>query len=235
MPLRYHRVRIVYSRVSCPVNLKERQWRLREDSILDAAYELLAERGAGGVSMDDIAARAGVSKPTLYQHFASKDDLVVSVGVRMMGRSQAALEARAPGTPAVDHIVEVLTEGLTRRAGLWSMRVAMPMALAEQDPAWLAQRGRVQAALARLVDEAKAEGDIDARFPTPVVVRMLSRLFRGDYEDLLAAGVVTPEGLGEALIAIAFGGLRPRADADAAHTPPTLAGAEPVPARVRTA
>jgi AcrR family transcriptional regulator len=235
VPLRYCRVRFVYSGVST-VNLRERQRRLREDMILDAAYDLIAGRGAGEVSMDDIAARAGVSKPTLYQHFASKDELVVRVGIRLMGQSQAALEARTADTPAVDHIVRVLTEGLTRRAGLWSARVAVPLPLAEADPAYLDQRARVQAALARLVDEAKAEGDIDARFPTPVVVRMLSRLFRGDYEDLLTAGVVTPEGLGEALIAIAFGGLRPRAARDAAPPVPALAaGVETIPARVRTA
>jgi AcrR family transcriptional regulator len=208
------------------VNLKERQRRLREESILDAAYELVAGRGADGVSMDDIAARAGVSKPTLYQHFASKDELLVRVGMRHMARSQAAFEARDPAVPAVEHIVRVLTEGLIRRAGLWAARVVIPGPLAEANPAYLAQRARVQAALARLVDEAKAEGDIDPRYPTPVVVRMLSRLFRGDYEDLLTDGAVSPETLGETLIGIAFGGLRPRAPHD------TIPAA---PARVRTA
>jgi AcrR family transcriptional regulator len=190
--------------------LKERQWQLREDAILAAAYEIIAERGTGEVCMDDIAARAGVSKPTLYQHFAGKDELIVSVSMQLMRRSEEALAARAEGTRALDHLARTLREGLARRAGLWSARVALPRAMAEANPAYRRQRERVQAQLARLVDEAKAEGDVDPRFPTAVVVRMLSRLFRGDYEDLLAEGVVTPEELGAVLIDIALGGLRPR-------------------------
>jgi AcrR family transcriptional regulator len=221
------------------LTLKERQWALREDAILDAAYEILAERGTGETSMDDIAARAGVSKPTLYQHFASKDELLVRAGMRLMRQSEAALEARAPGTRALDHLARTLREGLVRRAGLWSARVAIPPALADADPAYRQQRQRVQAALARLVDEAKAEGDVDARFPTPVVVRMLSRFFRGDYEDLLAAGTVTPDELGATLIAIALGGLRPRGAGEGGgwnggeDGVPALAA--PVAARVTTA
>jgi AcrR family transcriptional regulator len=190
--------------------LKERQWRLREDAILSAAYEIVAERGTGDVSMDDIAARAGVSKPTLYQHFAGKDELIVSVSMQLMRHSEEALAARGEGTRALEHLARTLREGLAKRAGLWSARVAIPRALAEANPAYRRQRERVQAQLARLVDEAKEEGDVDARYPTAVVVRMLSRLFRGDYEDLLAAGVVSPDELGDVLISIALGGLEPR-------------------------
>ncbi|HET6230577.1 MAG TPA: TetR/AcrR family transcriptional regulator [Longimicrobiaceae bacterium] len=196
------------------MTLKERQWQLREDAILDAAYEIIAQRGTADVGMDDVAGRAGVSKPTLYQHFAGKDELIVSVSMRLMAQSEAALAAREPGTPALRHLARTLQESVARRAGLWSARVAIPREMAEANAQYRAQRTRVQAELARLVDEAKAEGDVDPRFPTPVVVRMLSRLFRGDYEDLLADGTVSPEELGSVLIGIAFGGLRPRLEAE---------------------
>jgi AcrR family transcriptional regulator len=46
--------------------------------ILDAAYGLFWRQGFLRVSMDDIAARANVTKRTLYQHFSSKDDLIKS-------------------------------------------------------------------------------------------------------------------------------------------------------------
>ena len=46
--------------------------------ILDAAYGLFWRQGFLRVGMDDIAARAGVTKRTLYQHFSSKDDLIKS-------------------------------------------------------------------------------------------------------------------------------------------------------------
>lgn len=44
--------------------------------ILDAAANAFYGRGIKNVSLDDIAAEAGVTKRTLYYHFASKDDLI---------------------------------------------------------------------------------------------------------------------------------------------------------------
>jgi AcrR family transcriptional regulator len=44
-------------------------------AILDAALELLAERGVDGVTIEGIAARAGVSRPTLYRRWSTKEDL----------------------------------------------------------------------------------------------------------------------------------------------------------------
>ncbi len=46
-------------------------------AILDAALELLAEVGPTGLSVEEVAARAGVSKATIYRRFQTKDDLVV--------------------------------------------------------------------------------------------------------------------------------------------------------------
>jgi AcrR family transcriptional regulator len=43
--------------------------------ILDAATELFTQQGFEATSVDDIAARAGVSKQTVYSHFGSKEDL----------------------------------------------------------------------------------------------------------------------------------------------------------------
>jgi AcrR family transcriptional regulator len=50
--------------------------------ILDAAYSLFWRKGFLRVSMDDIAARAGITKRALYQHFPSKDDLITSALAR---------------------------------------------------------------------------------------------------------------------------------------------------------
>lgn len=47
-------------------------------AILDSALALLAEVGPTGLSVDEVAARAGVSKATIYRRFPSKDDLVVA-------------------------------------------------------------------------------------------------------------------------------------------------------------
>lgn len=51
----------------------------RERRILKAALSVFSGKGFGGASMDDIAAAAGITKPTLYQYFASKDELFTAM------------------------------------------------------------------------------------------------------------------------------------------------------------
>ena len=45
--------------------------------LLDAARKLIAERGAEAVSMDDVAAAAGVGKGTLFRRFGSRSGLMI--------------------------------------------------------------------------------------------------------------------------------------------------------------
>src|ERR1700722_9113376 len=49
-----------------------------EQAILDAALEAIAERGVDGVGCEDIAARAGVGKATLYRRWPGKEDLLIA-------------------------------------------------------------------------------------------------------------------------------------------------------------
>ena len=51
----------------------------RREQLLEAASELFVDRGYHAAGMDEIADRAGVSKPVLYQHFTSKLDLYLAV------------------------------------------------------------------------------------------------------------------------------------------------------------
>ena len=51
----------------------------RRGQLLSAASEVFVDRGYHATGMDEIADRAGVSKPVLYQHFSSKLDLYLAV------------------------------------------------------------------------------------------------------------------------------------------------------------
>ena len=51
----------------------------RREQLLEAASTVFVDRGYHAAGMDEIAERAGVSKPVLYQHFSSKLDLYLAV------------------------------------------------------------------------------------------------------------------------------------------------------------
>jgi TetR/AcrR family transcriptional repressor of mexJK operon len=63
--------------VSWPAPLGEASPKRRQ--VIDAATELFLTQGYGAVSMDAVARAAGVSKATLYAHFASKEALFATI------------------------------------------------------------------------------------------------------------------------------------------------------------
>lgn len=58
---------------------REQNRRERIGRILLSALKVFSERGFVGASMDEIATESGISKPTLYQYFPSKDDLFLAM------------------------------------------------------------------------------------------------------------------------------------------------------------
>ncbi len=56
----------------------------RREQLLDIGRSLFAERGFGGTSIEEIANRAGVSKPVVYEHFGGKEGLYAVVVDREM-------------------------------------------------------------------------------------------------------------------------------------------------------
>ncbi|WP_461189123.1 TetR/AcrR family transcriptional regulator [Arthrobacter sp. Z4-13] len=79
--------------------------------LFDASMELIGERGAAGVTVDEIAAAAGVSKGTVYYNFGSKSDLIAQLlrhGVdilkaRLLKASEGAVsDDGASGSAAAD-------------------------------------------------------------------------------------------------------------------------------------
>ena len=53
--------------------------RERRVQLLESALEVFVRQGYHAAAMDDIAERAGVSKPVLYQHFPGKLDLYLAL------------------------------------------------------------------------------------------------------------------------------------------------------------
>jgi len=70
------------------------QRRSAREQILDTAYELFTQRGIRAVGVDEVIARSGVAKATLYKHFRSKNELAMAFLERREQRwSREFLEA----------------------------------------------------------------------------------------------------------------------------------------------
>lgn len=82
----------------------------RRNEILDAADELFGQKGFDGTSTNDILAKVGIARGTLYYHFRSKeaimDALIERYNVRLLGAAQKA--AANKSIPVVDRIIHVV-------------------------------------------------------------------------------------------------------------------------------
>ncbi len=71
----------------------------RRRQLLDAALEVFVARGYHAAAMDEIADRAGVSKPVLYQHFPGKHELYLALLDESVDRLIEAVEAPSAPPP----------------------------------------------------------------------------------------------------------------------------------------
>lgn len=69
-------------------------------ALVAAAYELVSEGGADGVSVREAARRAGVSPGAPFRHFATREALLAAVAVEAQLRFRAAIAAALEGIPA---------------------------------------------------------------------------------------------------------------------------------------
>ena len=76
----------------------------RRDAILKAAQRLIGRVGIDGMTMNALAAEAGVSKGTLYIYFSSKEGLLLALFVDAMAQVVAIIEAEANA----DTLIEVM-------------------------------------------------------------------------------------------------------------------------------
>ena len=78
---------------------KRRMWEEREQLILHEAHALLRQHGYLGLNLNDLAARIDYAKGTIYQHFATKEDLIAGLIASRKGAfiDQIAKAARYPG------------------------------------------------------------------------------------------------------------------------------------------
>lgn len=73
----------------------------RQDAILATAESLLADRPLGDISIEDLARGAGISRPSFYSYFSSKDEVLIELLARVIEEVDRAL-AGLSGEPSAD-------------------------------------------------------------------------------------------------------------------------------------
>ncbi len=77
-------------------------------AILEAAKKLFVEQGVDGVSMDQIAAEAGVSKLTVYSHYGDKESLFsAAIGAKCEEQVATGLFAVDRGKPLRERLLDI--------------------------------------------------------------------------------------------------------------------------------
>jgi AcrR family transcriptional regulator len=181
------------------------------DSLLDVAVAVFNERGYDATSMDELAARLGITKSAIYHHVSSKVELLRLALDRALDALFAVTEEPGATTGrAIDRLehvvrgsVQVLTAELPFVTLLLRVRGNSPV---EQEA--LQRRRRFDRIVTDLVRAAEEEGDVRPDVDPAVTSRLLfgavnslTEWYRPD-RGLDAAAVA------DALVAITFDGLR---------------------------
>jgi AcrR family transcriptional regulator len=80
------------------------------ERILDVALDLFTDQGFDGTSMREIAERLGISKPAIYYHFASKEEILMALHLRLHEFGKAALTQLAAQTVTLQLWASLLNE-----------------------------------------------------------------------------------------------------------------------------
>ncbi len=131
-----------------------------KDAVLGEAQRLLAESGIGGVSIDEISRRSGVSKTTIYRHWPTRSALLLdacaTMGAPMETPDTGSL--RGDLTPLAIQLAEHL------RTARWAAVLPSIVDAAERDPELAELQTRLQAAMMApflaVAERAKKRGEL---------------------------------------------------------------------------
>jgi AcrR family transcriptional regulator len=201
--------------------VKEQLRDVRARYILEAAQDLLVEKGYRDASMDEIAARVGIAKGTLYQHFPRKEDLVLALLEQHVERFTHTVDAAAASLlPARARLEQVLRYVYDDRDGAYTMmqllsrNVEIWKSLGPRKTQAMGRMDRTMAQVGRILEEGKADGSFDPGVPTPLMLRaFLNALTLGRPEPGSGLEALSPAEIaaqvGRVLFAGIAGGLAP--------------------------
>ncbi len=201
-----------------PSAKRAQQRELKRQAVLQTAAQLFNERGFHATSLDDIAERLHVSKPTLYYYVKSKDDILLECVRSALGRMQAGIdEVRENGGRALDQLMACMRS----YAGIVTEPFGQCVIRIGEDPLPPPLRKELRRLKAgidhefrRLIADGIAEGSIapcDTKMAAFMLAGALSWIGRWYRQD----GDMTPTQIADQAIALLLNGVLPPAAAPA--------------------
>jgi AcrR family transcriptional regulator len=181
------------------------------EQLLDAAVAVFNERGYEATSMDELAARLGVTKSAIYHHVPSKVELLRLALDRALDALFAVTEE--PGATsgrAIDRL-EFVVRGSVRVLAAELPFVTLLLRLrgnSEIERAALQRRREFDRIVTRLVTAAEQEGDVRPDVDPAITSRLLFGTVNSLTEWYRPDGDLTPDDLADALVTTTFAGLR---------------------------
>jgi AcrR family transcriptional regulator len=181
------------------------------DTLLDAAVALFNERGYEATSMDELAARLGVTKSAIYHHVPSKVELLRLALDRALDALFALTEETGATTgPAIDRL-EYVVRGSVRVLAAELPFVTLLLRLrgnSEIERTALHRRREFDRVVTGIVRAAEHEGDVRADVDPAVISRLLFGTVNSLTEWYRPDRGLTADDLADAVVAITFAGLR---------------------------
>lgn len=202
--------------ITAPRSLKEKQRQEREALILEVAEEVLMEKGYYETSIDEIAARVGIAKGTVYLHFSSKEDLVIAIFEREMQQLLQYIDSSMDSTLSPQEKIETIFDFM--HGGIISQRMQLLFSisnsaglkhlLVEKKGCLREIWNQLSARLTSLFEEGKRAGEFDSTVPTMVMLSAFySLLSPKSYERLMDEGQMDAEEVAKNLKRIFFKGI----------------------------
>lgn len=199
---------------SAPTRKKQRE--TKRQAVLQAATQLFNERGFHATSLDDIAARLNVSKPTVYYYVKNKDEILLSCIRQGLDMMVERIEAsRRAGGKARDQLLTCMRSYahiVMQDFGMCLIRVGDEQLSADSRLELRSLKAKIDHEFRRLVAAGVSEGTIapcDPKITAFVIAGALSWIARWYQPD----GELTPDEVAEQCIATLCNGVLLRPDA----------------------
>ena len=191
-----------------PLPVPGKRARTRQ-TLIEAAATLIREKGFANVSMEDVAARAGVSRGSIYGNFRDRDELIAAVAIQ---RTPQVMPTPTPGASLGEQLramgQAVAEAATTHRYNTVYWAAFMLHALSDET---LRRRSEAmnRAARQQMVEAwTKALPADQLPMPAETFVKVLVTLTNG----LVMAHSLSPEDFSEDVIVAAFEALGPRSE-----------------------